>query len=117
MTGNIKYGTFIKTNPIYSCSTDLKQIEEVIQLAASLPVESKTLDNLGGELVKVLWNNLEHPPLSYQGEEFKYRMADGSNNNVMYPLLGAASSSYARTVTPQTLQPGVLPDPGVVFDT
>lgn len=92
------------------------QIEQIIQLAASLPAGSKTLDDLGAELVKVLWNNLEHPPLSYQGEEFRYRMADGSNNNVMYPQLGAASSPYARTVTPQTLQPGVLPDPGVVFD-
>ena len=34
----------------------------------------------------------------------------------MYPHLGAAGSSYARTVCPQTLQPGALPDPGVVFD-
>jgi hypothetical protein len=95
---------------------NVKQIEQIIQLAASLPVGSKTLDDLAGELVKVLWNNLEHPPLSYQGDEFKYRMADGSNNNIMYPQLGSASSPYARTVTPQTLQPGILPDPGVVFD-
>lgn len=43
-------------------------------------------------------------------------MADGSNNNVMYPQLGSAASPYARTVTPQTLQPGVLPDPAVIFD-
>ena len=34
----------------------------------------------------------------------------------MYPQLGQAGSSYARTCTPQTLQPGVLPDPGVIFD-
>jgi Animal haem peroxidase len=71
---------------------------------------------LAGELIKVLWNNLEHPPLSYQGDNYKYRMADGSNNNVMYPQLGSAASPYARTVTPQTLQPGVLPDPSVIFD-
>ena len=45
-----------------------------------------------------------------------YRQADGSNNNIMYPHLGAAGSYYARTVKPQTLQPGVLPDPGVIFD-
>ena len=94
----------------------LGQIEQVIQLAASLPVGSKTLDDLSGELIKVLWNNLEHPPLSYQGDDFRYRMADGSNNNVMYPQLGSAASPYARTVTPETLQPGVLPDPGVIFD-
>ena len=97
-------------------STDVEQIEQIIQLAASLPVGSKTLDDLSGELIKVLWKNLEHPPMSYQGEEFRYRMADGSNNNIMYPQLGSASSPYARTVTPQTLQPGILPDPGVVFD-
>ncbi|KIW60956.1 hypothetical protein PV05_01130 [Exophiala xenobiotica] len=92
------------------------QMEKILQLAASLPAGSKALDDLTGQFIKLLWENLEHPPLSYQGNEYKYRTADGSNNNIMYPHLGKAGSSYARTVTPQTLQPGVLPDPGVIFD-
>jgi hypothetical protein len=92
------------------------QMEKIIQLAASLPPGSKSLDDLTDQFIKLLWENLEHPPMSYQGDDFKYRTADGSNNNIMYPHLGKAGSRYARTVTPQTLKPGVLPDPGVIFD-
>ncbi|EXJ55141.1 hypothetical protein A1O7_08066 [Cladophialophora yegresii CBS 114405] len=92
------------------------QMEKILQLAASLPPGSKSLDDLTDKFIKLLWENLEHPPLSYQGDEYKFRTADGSNNNIMYPHLGKAGSYYARTVTPQTLQPGVLPDPGVIFD-
>ena len=35
----------------------------------------------------------------------------------MYPRLGAAGSCYARTVTPETLAPSVLPDAELVFET
>ncbi len=92
-------------------------MEQIIQLAASLPPGTKTLDNLTGQFLKLLWNNILHPPLSYQGNEYKYRTANGSNNNIMYPNLGKAGSYYARTVTPETLQLGVQPDPGLIFDT
>jgi hypothetical protein len=92
-------------------------MEQILRLAASLPVGSQQLDDLTTKFIKLLWNNLEHPALSFEGNEFKYRKADGSNNNIMYPHLGQAGSFYARTVTPQTLQPGVLPDPGLIFDT
>ena len=34
----------------------------------------------------------------------------------MYPHLGAANTPYARTVIPMVIQPGALPDPGVIFD-
>lgn len=34
----------------------------------------------------------------------------------MYPHLGAANTPYARTVQPITVQPGALPDPGLIFD-
>jgi hypothetical protein len=92
-------------------------MEQILRLAASLPEGSATLEQLTTKFLKLLWNNLEHPPLSFQGNAFKYRQADGSNNNIMYPHLGKAGSYYARTVTPKTLQTGVLPDPGVIFDT
>lgn len=57
-----------------------KQIERVIQLVASLPAGSKAADDLTSQFVKTLWQDLQHPPMSYLGDEFKYRMADGSNN-------------------------------------
>ena len=31
-------------------------------------------------------------------------------------MLGAANTPYARSVRPETLQPGSLPDPGLIFD-
>jgi linoleate 10R-lipoxygenase len=63
-----------------------------------------------------LWNSLPHPPLSYLGDDYKYRSADGSNNSYIFPKLGAAYTPYARSVNPITIQPGSLPDPGLIFD-
>ncbi|EAW09101.1 peroxidase/cytochrome P450 family protein [Aspergillus clavatus NRRL 1] len=92
-------------------------IENIIQVAASLPNTSNARDKITDTFVRTLWDTLQHPPLSYLGDQFKYRAADGSYNNIMYPHLGAAGSYYARTVTPQHPRPAVLPDPALNFDT
>lgn len=92
------------------------QYENIIQLAASLPNNSGLRDTLGASFIKTLWKNLQHPPISYLGTPFKYRTADGSNNNTMYPTLGAAGSHYARTVVGTHLTSTILPDPGLVYD-
>ncbi|KAL4780368.1 heme peroxidase [Aspergillus varians] len=92
-------------------------IENIIQVAASLPNTSALRSKLTDTFVTTLWDNLQHPPLSYLGDEFRYRRADGSYNNIMYPHLGASGSHYARTVTPEHPRPAVLPDPGLIFDT
>jgi hypothetical protein len=63
-----------------------------------------------------LWDNLKHPPLSYLGDQWRYRTADGSHNNILYSDLGKAGSSYARSVVPERSPPATLPDPGDVFD-
>ncbi len=78
-----------------------------------------------------LWNSLQHPPMSYLGDKFAYRQADGSNNvswmchnaiaadrfkNYLFPKLGAANTPYARSVPPNTISTGALPDPGLIFD-
>lgn len=94
-----------------------RQLEAIIQAAVSFPPKSRACQELSGLLIKPLWNDLHHPPLAYLGDEFKYRKSDGSNNNIMYPRMGAAGSPYARSVTPKTLAPSVLPDPGLIFDT
>jgi hypothetical protein len=69
-------------NKVYSHVTvaDPKQYEGIIQLAASLPNDSDIRDNLGAIFIKKLWYSLEHPPMSYLGDDFRYRKADGSNN-------------------------------------
>lgn len=59
---------------------------------------------------------MEHPPISYFGDKYNYRQADGSYNNVMFPRLGAANTEYARSVHPGIIQPGALPDPALIFD-
>ncbi|KAF2099021.1 heme peroxidase [Rhizodiscina lignyota] len=91
-------------------------MERVIQLVAGLPSLSKTRVDLTNAFVDELWSSLQHPPLSYMGDQFTYRQADGSYNNIMYPHLGAANTPYARSVIPKTIQPGALPDPGLIFD-
>jgi hypothetical protein len=71
---------------------------------------------LTNSFIDELWNSLEHPPAIHLGDKYKYRQADGSYNNPRHPDLGKANMPYMRTVKPETLQPGSLPDPGLIFD-
>jgi len=34
----------------------------------------------------------------------------------MFPQLGAAGNTYAKSVAPSVIRPGALPDPALVFD-
>ncbi|KAB8072987.1 heme peroxidase [Aspergillus leporis] len=91
-------------------------MEKIIQLVSGLPGDSKTRADLTNAFLNELWDSLPHPPLSYMGPEYNYRSADGSNNNPTLPWLGAANTPYARSIAPLTIQPGGLPDAGLVFD-
>lgn len=55
-------------------------MERTIQLVATMPNKSKRQEVLTNIFIDQLWNSLDHPPLLYMGNEFKYRQADGSNN-------------------------------------
>ena len=57
-----------------------------------------------------------HPPLTYLGDAFQYRTADGKFNNVLVPHLGQAGAPYAKTVPSKTNLLGAQPDPGDIFD-
>ncbi|KAL4945149.1 hypothetical protein BDV06DRAFT_47700 [Aspergillus oleicola] len=92
-------------------------MERVIQIVSSLPSNSKMRVDLTNVFLDELWGSLPHPPLSYMGPEYAYRSADGSNNNPTLPWLGAANTAYSRSIEPLTVQPGGLPDAGLVFDT
>ncbi|KAL1954110.1 hypothetical protein VTO42DRAFT_1734 [Malbranchea cinnamomea] len=91
-------------------------MEKLINLVANLPSESSMRTELTYAFIGELWHNLPHPPLSYMGDEYRYRAADGSNNNPLFPKLGAANTPYARSIPPSTMQRGALPDPGLIFD-
>jgi hypothetical protein len=91
-------------------------MEGLIRTAAALPDGSKMRDTVTHSFLTQLWNDLEHPPQSYLGAKYQYRAADGSNNSLIHPQLGAAGTPYARTVKPTMMQTPARPDPGVVFD-
>jgi hypothetical protein len=100
----------IKTN-------DLRLLlEKTIKWAASYPAGSPSAGLLTNTMLANLWDNLQHPPLSYMGDAWRYRTADGSHNNILYPDLGKSGSYYARSVVPKRAPPAALPDPGDVFD-
>lgn len=56
------------------------QMEKIIAITASLPRQSKVRTKLTGVLIDALWGALQHPPMSYLGENFQYRTPDGSYN-------------------------------------
>ncbi|EGE05562.1 fatty acid oxygenase [Trichophyton equinum CBS 127.97] len=91
-------------------------MERVINLVAGLPPQSKMRKDLTNVFVKQLWDSLLHPPPTMLGDDYKYRSADGSYNNPMLPMLGAANTPYARSIIPESIQLGSLPDPGLIFD-
>lgn len=91
-------------------------MERIISLVAGLPTKSRTRVLLTDQFINELWYSLDHPVLNYIGEKYMYRSADGSNNNPLYPQLGAAGTTYARSVRPTIMAPGALPDPGLIFD-
>ncbi|SMR63435.1 unnamed protein product [Zymoseptoria tritici ST99CH_3D1] len=91
-------------------------LENLIKWAASYPKDSPTGALLTNTMLATLWDNLKHPPLSYLGDQWRYRTADGSHNNILYPDLGKSGSYYARSVVPERSPPAALPDPGDIFD-
>lgn len=91
-------------------------MERVIKIVSELPVTSTSSIKLTDGFLKLLWNDLPHPPTSYLGDEYVYRRADGSNNNILWPHIGQAGQPYARSVKPETVMPVALPDPEVIFD-
>ncbi|RFU30727.1 hypothetical protein B7463_g5603, partial [Scytalidium lignicola] len=91
-------------------------LENLVQLLAKIPTSSKLSNDLTGSFINSLYNALPHPPISSFGSQYKYRSADGSNNNIRDPNLGKANSPYARSAKPMILQNIALPDPGIIFD-
>lgn len=91
-------------------------LERLIKLLSSLPANSKEGRSLTDDFLNQLWNSLPHPPVTSLGTKYRYRDADGGNNNIDNPDLGRANTPYARSVAPAVLQNIGLPDPGDIFD-
>ncbi|RDA87814.1 hypothetical protein CP532_2958 [Ophiocordyceps camponoti-leonardi (nom. inval.)] len=91
-------------------------MERTIQMVATMPDHSARQEVLTNMFITKLWNSLDHPPLLYLGDEYRYRQPDGSNNNPMMPMLGAAGTAYSRSVKPGKANLGALPDPEIVYE-
>ncbi|KAK9441774.1 heme peroxidase [Metarhizium brunneum] len=91
-------------------------MERTIQLVSTMPNKSKRQEILTNSFIDTLWNSLDHPPLLYMGDEYKYRQPDGSNNNPLMPKLGAAGTPYSRTCKPGPANMGALPDPELIYE-
>jgi hypothetical protein len=91
-------------------------LERLIQLLSKLPPTSVHGKELTDGFVATLWNGITHPPITSLGSEFKYRSADGRNNSIYMPGLGAANTPYSKLTRPLVFQRPDQPDPGLVFD-
>lgn len=91
-------------------------MERIISMVAGLPTNSRTRVKLTNNFLDELWYSLDHPVLNFIGEKYMYRSADGSYNNPLFPQLGAAGTTYARSVRPTIMPQGALPDPALVYD-
>lgn len=110
-------------------------MERTIQLVSTLPNYSRRQEILTNDFVDKLWYSLDHPPLLYMGDKYRFRQPDGSNNvripppkklleilskylfqNPLMPQLGAAGTPYARTCKPRGTALGALPDPESLFE-
>ena len=91
-------------------------LEHTVRLASKLPQTSANGSKLSNAFINQLWNVLPHPPATSLGAQYKYRSADGSNNNISAPKLGAAGTPYARSAKPELLQDISLPNASDIFD-
>ena len=81
-----------------------------------MPNTSKGRSDLVAFGVKTKYEKMLHPPLTYLGDAFQYRAADGKFNSVLHPQLGQAGAPYAKTVPSKTAPLGALPAPADIFD-
>ncbi|KAK7965797.1 uncharacterized protein PG986_000074 [Apiospora aurea] len=85
-------------------------------VAGSLSNYSTLRQDFINQGVKDKYDKMLHPPLTYLGDAFQYRTADGKFNSVINPHLGQAGAPYAKTVPSKTAPLGALPDPSDLFD-
>ncbi|CAE6472786.1 unnamed protein product [Rhizoctonia solani] len=92
-------------------------LEHALVFMSRLPRGSALAQKGQDAVISMLYKDLPHPPATYVGDEYRFRAADGGNNNLLLPDLGRAGTKYSRSV-PQThpLPPAELPDPELVFE-
>ncbi|KAI1179312.1 heme peroxidase [Nemania sp. FL0916] len=90
--------------------------QSLAQIAGSLSNYSTLRQKFIDQQVRTKYDAMLHPPLTYLGDCFQYRTADGKFNSALNPHLGQAGAPYAKTVPSKGAPLGALPDPGDIFD-
>ncbi|GAB7353311.1 hypothetical protein MBLNU459_g3809t1 [Dothideomycetes sp. NU459] len=91
-------------------------LEHGVSMLQSLPLDSGLSASVSQAFIKMLYNDLPHPPTTVAGPTAKYRRHDGGNNNPWNPEMGKAGTPYSRSVPPLKPKGPNLPDPELVFE-
>ncbi|KAK9899347.1 heme peroxidase [Cystobasidium minutum MCA 4210] len=91
-------------------------MEHLVSRLAQMDPEVQLREKITDVFIKGLWEDLPHPVTSLIGDEYRFRQADGSHNNMFEPSLGAAGRPYARSVPPLHPKMPNPPDAELVFN-
>ncbi|OCT52493.1 Psi-producing oxygenase A [Cladophialophora carrionii] len=91
-------------------------LEHGVHMLQSLPPNSGLGAKAAGGFIKMLWDDLPHPPGTIAGPTTRYRRHDGGSNNLWDSELGKAGSPYSRSVPPMKPKGPNLPDVELVFE-
>jgi linoleate 8R-lipoxygenase/9,12-octadecadienoate 8-hydroperoxide 8R-isomerase/linoleate 8R-lipoxygenase/9,12-octadecadienoate 8-hydroperoxide 8S-isomerase len=101
-------------NPV---DDNLFELEKIIVMLYSLPHDSQFDALMSKIFIGLFWNQLPHPPASFQNQAgYQWRSADGSNNNLAFPNIGKSGQKYIQDCLSRRPQSDTLPDPGLIFD-
>lgn len=91
-------------------------LEHGVNMLQTLPPGSDLGNDVAEGFIKMLYQDLPHPPGTLAGPTTRYRRHDGGGNNPWDPEMGKAGSPYSRSVPPMKAKGSNLPDPELVFE-
>ncbi|KAL2753091.1 hypothetical protein ACRALDRAFT_2044747 [Sodiomyces alcalophilus JCM 7366] len=89
--------------------------ELLIGILAGLPSDSKLRTQLTNKLIDTLWDDLQHPPLSYVGGDVKYEVVDSKEQGPHLPTKNYDSIEFKVPGTDVTLREHAPQSPDGVF--
>ncbi|KAF7308570.1 Heme peroxidase [Mycena chlorophos] len=92
-------------------------LEHGITVVSKIPENWELATTMQNKIIELFYNDLAHPHATNIGNQYAWRAADGSNNNVQVPSMGQAHTPYARSVQQSHPLPKKdLPDASLIFD-
>lgn len=91
-------------------------LEHGVSMLQSMPPNSGLSEKISDGFIKMLWDDLPHPPPTLAGPAARYRRHDGGGNNPWNPEMGKAGTPYCRNVPPMKPKGPNLPSPEAVYN-